>query len=146
MKRIRSTVLRYLRIGRLLCKTYLLLNVIRLGLWWLDFPRLQAWVAKLSHRPSGNGLPSAYGWHSVVWAINHATNYSPGGAKCLARALTAEILLKRRGYQPELRYGVFKSPTEAFQAHAWIELQGQTILGQLPNLKDYAVLPTIKVN
>ncbi|NJN31117.1 MAG: lasso peptide biosynthesis B2 protein [Synechococcales cyanobacterium RM1_1_8] len=147
MNPIPRAILRYWRIGRLLVKTYLLLNGIRLALRFLSFPQSQAWVARLSSRQGTVSVsPTSHGWRSVVWAIEQATRYSPGGAKCLARALTAEILLKRRGYQPELRYGVLKSSAETFQAHAWVELQGQTILGQLPNLADYAVLPRFSPN
>lgn len=146
MSPILKTTLHYWRIGRLLIKTYLLLNGIRLTLRFLSFPQSQAWVARLSHRHgSANASPTGNGWYSVVWAIEKASRYSPGSVKCLARALTAEVLLKRRGYQPELRYGVLKSSAETFQAHAWVELQGQTILGQLPDLKDYAVLPQFKI-
>lgn len=147
MSSLGSTLFRYWRVSRLLCKTYLLLNGIRLGLWGLRFPCLQSWVVRLAHRPgSVAAAPSSQGWRSVVWAIEQATRYSPGQAKCLARAFTAEILLKRRGYQPKLHFGVLKSPAESFQAHAWIELQGKTVLGHLPNLTEYTILPKVGVN
>lgn len=147
MSHLSRSWFRYWRVGRLLLKTYLLLNLIRLALWGLSFSRLQVWVAHLSHRPGKTAAsPSNNSWCAVVWAIDQATCYSPGKAKCLARAFTAEILLKRRGYQPELNFGVLKSPMESFQAHAWIDLQGETILGQLPNLTDYTILPKLGMN
>jgi hypothetical protein len=60
--------------------------------------------------------------------------------KCLARALTAQILLNRQGYLPKLCIGVSKGQNGKLQAHAWIECQGQVVIGNLSNLSDFVPL------
>ncbi len=51
----------------------------------------------------------------------------PWRLKCLPRSLILLTLLRRRGLAAELKVGVNKSP-EAFQAHAWLEHEGQIVL------------------
>jgi hypothetical protein len=144
-------VLRHLWLwGQLLVKTYLLLLVVRLGLWMVPFPKLRAWVQARGQKPglsitpemSEQASPPAQGWQMAVWAIEKAARYSPGQTKCLARALVAQILLQRRGYQPILQLGVKKLPTGTIHAHAWVELNSQVVIGGLDNLADYSVLRT----
>ena len=45
----------------------------------------------------------------------------PGGAKCLAKALTTQVLMERRGHQCEFKLGVAKNEQGELEAHAWIE-------------------------
>ena len=52
----------------------------------------------------------------------------PIAVTCLRQALLIEYVLRRRGFAPELKIGVRKQDG-AFDAHAWVELQG-TALGQ----------------
>lgn len=51
-------------------------------------------------------------------------------ASCLTQALSAQILLSRAGIGSRLSFGVktLKSD-QPFAAHAWLECQGQVILG-----------------
>jgi hypothetical protein len=68
----------------------------------------------------------------------------PGGAKCLARALTTQVLLNRQGYLPDLRIGVAKATAGQLEAHAWIEYQGQVVMGHLNDLARYLPLPSLE--
>jgi hypothetical protein len=49
-------------------------------------------------------------------------------ATCLRQSLLIYWLLRRRGFDPELKLGVRKEQA-GFDAHAWVELQG-VALGQ----------------
>jgi hypothetical protein len=70
----------------------------------------------------------------------------PSGAKCLARALVCQVLMARRGYSPELRIGVAKSQEGTLEAHAWIESQGQVVIGDLKELPRFTQLPSLPGN
>jgi len=48
-------------------------------------------------------------------------------ATCLRRSLLLHGWLRRRGLRPALQLGVMERPGP-FQAHAWIELEGQRLL------------------
>ncbi|MCU0565403.1 MAG: lasso peptide biosynthesis B2 protein [Oculatellaceae cyanobacterium Prado106] len=80
----------------------------------------------------------------IIWGVNVSTRYMPGGAKCLARALTAKVMLNGQGYDPHLRIGVAKSPAGQLEAHAWLEDQGKVLIGNLPDLPRYVTLPSLE--
>ncbi len=124
----------------LLVKAFLLLNSVRIGFLFLKFPPLQRILGKIgktrAHKPSELVISI----DQIVWAVDTSTRFSPGGAKCLARALTTQTLMQQQGYNSQLRIGVIHQPTEEFQAHAWIEYQGKIVVGMLPDLEKYNTL------
>ena len=126
----------------LLLKTFTLLALMRLGLWRLSFARLRKAVDFLSQITIfGNVKDSSVSIDKLVWAVNRSTYYMPGNAKCLARALTTEILMNQYGYDPKLCIGVAKEPAGELKAHAWIESEGKVIMGQLKELSMFKALP-----
>jgi hypothetical protein len=81
---------------------------------------------------------------TIVWAVDIASHYMPGGVKCLARALTTQVLMSRYGYSPELRIGVAKGERGQLEAHAWVENQGQVVIGYLGNLSRFTPMPSFE--
>lgn len=130
----------------LLAITFVLLGVIRLGLRLLQFGNLLKLLQKASHLNfylptfSENQISIS----KIVWAVNVATRYMPGSAKCLARALTTQMLMNSYGYHPELRIGVAKKEGGTLEAHAWIEYQGQVAIGYLTDLYRFIPLPSFE--
>ncbi|MBE9205426.1 lasso peptide biosynthesis B2 protein [Nostoc sp. LEGE 06077] len=124
---------------QLLLNTFVLLGLVRLGMRLLPFNTLRKLINKNS-KP--NPRLKQITLNKIVWAINVSTRYTPGGAKCLARALTCQVLMTRYGYSPELRIGVVKGATGNLEAHAWIETQGQVVIGYLPDLPRFTPLPS----
>lgn len=128
---------------QLLINTFVLLGLVRLGLWLLPFQSLRQLLTRISqatHLPQEVD-PTELG--KVVWVVNLTSRYQPGGVKCLARALTTQVLISRRGYSSELRIGVAKGEQGQLQAHAWVESQGQVVIGHLSNLSEFTPLPSL---
>ncbi|BAZ22557.1 hypothetical protein NIES4073_34420 [Kalymmatonema gypsitolerans NIES-4073] len=126
--------------------TFILLAAIRLGLWLLPFRNLLKLLQKISK--SNFLVPcedkSQISVSKIVWAVNAASRYMPGGVKCLARALTTQVLMSYHGHTPELRIGVAKGHEGKLEAHAWIEYQGRVAIGNLPDLSRFIPLPSLK--
>jgi Transglutaminase-like superfamily len=127
----------------LLIKTFILLGAIRLGLWLLKFRTLLKLLAEISSQNEELQVAKQVSAGKIVWAVNAVSRYMPG-VKCLARALTAEIMMKSYGYSPQLRIGVAKGEKGNLQAHAWIEYQGKVAIGNLPDLSRYIPLPSLQ--
>ncbi|WP_414622901.1 lasso peptide biosynthesis B2 protein [Calothrix sp. CCY 0018] len=125
----------------LLFVTYFLLAAVRLGLLLLEFRILLKIINKLStiKLPLPNTTLG-----QIIWGVNVATRYMPGGAKCLARALTTQVLMSHSGFSPELCIGVAKSELGELEAHAWIKYQGYVVIGFLPDLPRYIQLPSLE--
>ena len=118
----------------LLFYSFFLLTAIRLGLRFLPFKTLQQKVDRLSQ--SMTKTPS-YTLYGIVWAVEWSTRMMPGGAKCLARALTTQILMGQQRYPYDLCIGVLKSEAGDLKAHAWIESDDQIVVGWLPEIANY---------
>ncbi|NJM75618.1 MAG: lasso peptide biosynthesis B2 protein [Acaryochloridaceae cyanobacterium RU_4_10] len=141
-------VLKFFRLsGRdrsFLIKTYVLLTLVRLGLWLFPFEKLWKALVRLGRYRNQNA-PLRIGpiVHRAIWAVNWSSKLTPGGAKCLARALTVKVLLDRNQCPADFKIGVAKNSAGKFEAHAWIEVEGTVIIGQLQNLEQFTPMPSL---
>jgi Transglutaminase-like superfamily len=122
-----------------LLQVFLLLLGVRLGLGLLPFRVVLQQVQRL-----GASRSPVQPIGHTVWLVNASSRYMPGGVKCLARALTTQLLLTRQGYAPDLRIGVAKAVTGDLEAHAWIEYQGRVVIGHLNDLSRYVPFPSLE--
>jgi transglutaminase superfamily protein len=65
---------------------------------------------------------------TIARAITRAARHIPG-ATCLVQAITLCRLLDREGYDSVLRVGVQPPSAGRLEAHAWVECEGEIILG-----------------
>jgi hypothetical protein len=143
MRKLRSFLRMRSRDRILLLMTFILMATIRLGLWLLPFRLLLKLHTKMMYLIPKASNPKQVSLANIIAYINLSTRYMPGGAKCLARALTTQILMHRYNHLGELRLGVAKSTTGNLEAHAWIEHQGQVIIGNLEDLPRFIPLPSL---
>ena len=52
-------------------------------------------------------------------------------------------MLARRGVASDLCIGVAKNELGHIQAHAWVEVDGQVVVGGLPDLSRFQRLPSL---
>jgi hypothetical protein len=126
---------------QLLLITFTLLGAIRLGLWLLPFPKWRRLLSHLMQPKSKLQGANPTSVSQVVWAVSVASRYMPGGVKCLARALATQVLLSQHGHPADLHIGVAKGEGGQLEAHAWVESQGQIVIGHLSNLSRFTPLP-----
>jgi len=127
---------------RLLVRAALLLSAVRLARAVLPWPALRR-VASRAARPARDAPGSAHGsTDRLRWAVDVARRYVPG-ATCLTQALALQIWLGRRGQAAELRLGVARRAGARLEAHAWLEREGQVILGAAERPR-YTPLPSLE--
>ncbi len=131
---------------QLLLKTFILLGLVRLGLCLLPFASLRRVLVGISRSTSSQQKVNQTEVAKLIWAVNQSSRYMPGGAKCLARALTTQVLMSWHGYSSELRIGVVKDEHKRLLAHAWLENEGEVVIGKLRNLADFKALPSLGGN
>jgi hypothetical protein len=77
----------------------------------------------------------------LLWAVESATRRLLPRRPCLTQALTARLLLARRGARPTtLQIGVTRGENEAFGAHAWLERNGTVLIGGAAAPQSYTTL------
>ena len=144
-------VLRLLTISKgdfaIILRAFFILNFVRLGLFLLPFSVLQKLLDRDSYLSrSAKSRDCHIAIKKIVWAVNVSSRYTPGLVKCLARALTTQTLMKSCGYSPQLQIGVVKADDGKLQAHAWIEHEGQVVIGNLSNLNTFVPMQLVKAN
>jgi hypothetical protein len=126
----------------LLFRATVLLAATRLGLWVLPLRVLRGLLVRVGRtsQPLRRGRTTPR--HLIVWALSVASRFVPR-ATCLPRALATEALFLQSGYRAELRIGVSKTGGGRLVAHAWVESDGQIVMGNLLDLSRYAPLPPL---
>lgn len=118
-----------------LSEALLLLVFVRVGLRITSYSRLREWLERMARARTRTTPPVS----DVTWAVG-AAGRRITGTTCLAEALAADTMLRRRGYHPLLRIGVRQGDHSLLDAHAWVECDGQVVMGEVPQIADYAIL------
>lgn len=129
MKRLRKLLLLSAADRRLLVKAVLLLCAVKLGLLSLPFQTLRRFVDGLSRMTLESRKAEQNSIGDVVWAVETAGRLVPRARTCLTQALTAQVLLLRRGHPARVHIGVVKGDGEQFLAHAWVESGSEVVVG-----------------
>ena len=116
------------------------------SLYWLWYFRI-----RLHHMPfnsliqQANNKSSQYLINSkstklmanrIAWLAKRASHFVPG-ATCLVQALAGKVVFGLHGYEPTIVIGVKKDGPNDILSHAWLEYDGQTIIGNLEDIDHY---------
>ncbi|HMK34282.1 MAG TPA: lasso peptide biosynthesis B2 protein [Desulfomonilaceae bacterium] len=135
---------RFLALSRddriLVARSAMVLMGIWLGLRLFSFKAVLEAVDRPSRRMSYPNRCSRPRLDRIVWAVLAVSWYWPLMMNCLAQALAAKVMLKREGYRTLVRIGVATSESAGLSAHAWLEYNGEVILGGAGS-EDFHALP-----
>jgi hypothetical protein len=127
---------------RLLFEVVLTVCVIRIGLLAFSFQRLNGILNNDHSHTCSKDDPALFA-RKVSRFVRKVSAYIPG-ATCLTQALATTKLLRKFGYPASVRIGVAKTPQDQLQAHAWVELEKEIVIGVVPDLTRYTVLTPVK--
>ena len=127
----------------LLVEALVVVVMVRLGLWLLPFRRLRNLVSEIGQRSVRSHNAMVMSIDRIAWCVRAASQCVPG-ATCLTQALSGQVLLARRGYPTRLQIGVSKKSREELEAHAWLECDGQIVLGDHGFLEVYTPFPFLE--
>lgn len=128
---------------RLLIRSAGLVGLVRVGLWLLPFRAVWRLLAKLEQHGGNSRAAEPTSVDRICQAVRRVSRYIPS-ASCLTQALAAKALLRRSGHDAKLRIGVTKGGAGDFQAHAWVEIDGRSVIGGSDSqLRRYKGLPEL---
>lgn len=126
---------------RLLLKAIALIALFRSTLELFSFRhavRLMDRMARRKSAPRDAATPE-----DLARAIRLASGSMLRDRPCLPQALALHLLYRRRGIESRLRIGVKKDEHGKLVAHAWVQREDLVVIGALPDLHEYTVLPDI---
>ena len=76
-------------------------------------------------------------------AVRRAARLVPWRAVCIQQGLALQWLLRKRGVEGLLHYGIRVAEDGVLQAHVWVDVDGQTVIGseEAPKFKRIATFP-----
>jgi Transglutaminase-like superfamily len=114
---------------RLLLEAAFLLGGTKVGLVLLPFKTLRRFLDRFARVSIWPHKANKVTVERIMWAVKTAGWYMPRARTCLTQALTARVLLVRRGYPAVIHIGVVSEDGKGFQAHAWVESGGEVVIG-----------------
>jgi len=122
---------------RLFVRAFCTLVAIRLSMFAMPFAQVRSIIECANPRTVWRHRPSP---DEIASSVMRASAGVPGLRNCLCRALATKRILNRFGYRSELKIGARKTVDRAFHAHAWVESAGKVLVGNLPELDEFAVM------
>lgn len=104
---------------------------VRLGLWLFGFNHWRRSVKPVRAQMSGATV------QQLLHGVARARRLVPQDT-ALIEALAAQRVLARHGHHSTVHVGIADNAT--LNAHAWLQCQGQVIVGWRPDLKNYPPL------
>lgn len=114
---------------RLLALSFVVVGSMKLSLWIFPIRPITRTLDRLSQRLTLRTSCELYTIQRLVWAVRVVSRYVPR-ATCLTQALSGKFLIKScTGRDVQLQIGVRLDEQKRFEAHAWLECEGEIVLG-----------------
>jgi hypothetical protein len=117
-----------------------LISLVSLGLHALGWQRLMRFLERLS--PGRDQYQLTKQTHDYTFRAAYVVNAAAGRrvlhATCLQRSIVLWWLLRRDGIETQIKLGARKEQCR-FQAHAWVEYEGEVINDRPEIREEYAI-------
>jgi hypothetical protein len=125
---------RYTRISSarkmLLWEALAALAIARLAMAFLPFRRIAAWLGTAgAEGPATATAEETRTAQEIGWAVGALARRVPWDGRCLAQALAATGMLRRRGLEGTVSFGARSGELAGFDAHAWLRLGSCMVTG-----------------
>jgi hypothetical protein len=123
----------------LLAEALVALAAARLAMLLLPFRRIAAWIGVTgSETPVEEAAEQIARAREIGWAVAALGKRVPWDGRCLAQALAALGMLRRRGMEGTISFGARSGNSGSFEAHAWLRFGSLLVTG------GGAIQPTFK--
>ncbi len=124
----------------LLLEALILIVVIRIGLSIRGYAAIARFVDRFDRGDSTSSNSADSFSYRAAWAVSKASRIIKNDKPCLAQSLALRLLLNRKGLGSKIVIGVKKSDDFSIQAHAWVEKEGEVLIGGASSPFRYAIM------
>jgi transglutaminase superfamily protein len=105
----------------LLWEALIALALARFAMVILSFKRIAIWLGTPGTESPLNATAGQVEVATEIgWAVGHLGCSVPWDSRCLAQALAATWMLRRRGLESTVSFGADQGESREFVAHAWL--------------------------
>ena len=126
----------------LLVEALFALALARIAMALIPFRSIAAWLgtagAESSSAATSDELRAA---EEIGWAVGVLGRRVPGDGRCLAQALAATRMLRHRGLEGTVTFGVREGASAGFDAHAWLRMGSCVVTGG-PGYQEFKAFTT----
>lgn len=127
---------------QMVLEAFLYLGLARLAILIIPFRTIAPYLGQLgASTPESTEPLSQNTARQVSWAVSTASRHTPWQSRCLAQAIAAKMMLRRRGLASTLYLGLKKAGEKSLDAHAWLRY-GDIILTGGESLDMFTVIST----
>jgi hypothetical protein len=114
----------------LLIEVFFFTGIVRFAILFLPFNKLAEFFGKYKEEsPELLTDIEKVAMNKIPWAVSVVSRYTPWESQCFVKALTAQIILKKRKVSATLYLGVAKDEKDNPIAHAWLRSGTDIITG-----------------
>jgi hypothetical protein len=115
----------------LLAEALIALLLTRGAMALLPFRRIAAWLGTPgAESPATAMVEEIRIAQEIGWAVDVVARRVPWDGRCLAQALAATGMLRRRGLDGTVSFGACQNESDGFCAHAWLRLGPCMVTGK----------------
>jgi hypothetical protein len=104
-----------------------------------------AWLAPLKKHAASEPATNVDSVRNIAHLVDVAARHGVTSTNCLDRSLVLWWLLWRQGLASEIRFGA-RNGDGGFQAHAWVEHNGQVVGDREDIRRDFAPFESTKLD
>jgi transglutaminase-like putative cysteine protease len=114
----------------LLWEALFALAIARIVMACVPFKRIASWLGKPGAETPATATPEeTHTAEAIGWAVGVLGRRVPWDGRCLAQALAATSMLRRRGLEGTVTLGVREGKSASFDAHAWLRMGSCIVTG-----------------
>lgn len=126
----------------MLAEALIALAVARMAMALIPFRRIAGWLGTPGAESSATATPEELSQaEEIGWAVGVLGPRVPWDGRCLAQALAATGMLRRRGLEGTVTFGVREGASAGFDAHAWLRIGSCVVTGG-PGYREFKAFTT----
>lgn len=130
-RKIRTAVQADPALRSLFWQAFWLSAIVKFTLVFLPFRKVLEWKGKMDvETPSGPDESSEGFRKTLQSAMRLCKRYAPWPTECYTQAITARILLRRKGLPGTVYIGFHRKSDGSFAGHAWLRSYDRVITGR----------------
>jgi hypothetical protein len=131
LRKIRTAVHADPALRSLFWQAFFLSGIVKFTLVFLPFRKVLAWKGRLGEEtPSVPDTASEVYRKNLQSAMRLCNMYTPWRTECYTQAITARILLRRKGLPGTVYIGFQRNSEGTYAGHAWLRSYDRVITGR----------------